>query len=74
MSDSSARDRYLQALMGHVMEDQYPSVTQMRHIESMLTREQREAWVNVLIDKIADDRYPSVEMMKRVEQLLEQLD
>jgi hypothetical protein len=73
LSDSSARDRYLQALMSHVAEDQYPSATQMQHIESMLSREQREAYVEVLIDKIADDRYPSVEMMKRVERLLAQL-
>jgi hypothetical protein len=73
LSDSSARDRYLQALIEHVAGDQYPSATQMQHIESMLTREQRESYVNLLIEKIADDRYPSVEMMKRVERLLGEL-
>ena len=73
MSDSSVRDRYLQALLSHVAEDQYPSATQMQHIESMLSREQLEAYAGLLIDKIADDRYPSVEMMKRVERLLAKL-
>lgn len=73
MSDSSVRDRYVQALMSHVAEDQYPSATQMQHIEAMLSREQLEAYVNMLVEKIAEDRYPSVPMMTRVERLLAQL-
>jgi uncharacterized membrane-anchored protein YjiN (DUF445 family) len=73
LSDSSARDRYLAALMSHVAEDQYPSATQMRHIESMLDRDQIEDYVGLLIDKIAEDRYPSVPMMQRIEELLERL-
>ena len=74
MSDSSARDRYLAALMGHIAEDQYPSATQMQHVEAMLDREQIEDYLGILIERIAKDRYPSVPMMQRVERLLEQLD
>ena len=73
MSDTSARDRYLAALMSHVAEDQYPSATQMRHIETMLDRDQIEDYLGVLIDKIAEDRYPSVPMMQRIEKLLDDL-
>jgi hypothetical protein len=73
LSNSSARDRYIQALMAHVAEDQYPSATQMQHIEAMLSRDQIESYVNVLIEKLADDRYPSVPMMQRIEGLLGQL-
>lgn len=73
MSDSSARDRYVQALMSHVAEDQYPSATQLQHIEAMLSRDQIEDYVNLLIEKIVEDRYPSVPMMQRVERLLAQL-
>jgi len=73
MSDSSARERYLQALMDHVAEDQYPSATQMERIESMLDREQIADYVDILVEKIAADRYPSVPMMQRVERLLTQL-
>jgi hypothetical protein len=73
LSDSSARDRYVQALMSHVAEDQYPSATQLEHIESMLSRDQIEDYVNLLIEKIDEDRYPSVPMMQRVERLLAQL-
>jgi hypothetical protein len=57
--------------MSHVAEDQYPSATQMQHIEAMLTREQREDYVNMLIERIAQDQYPSVAMMRRIEALLE---
>jgi hypothetical protein len=70
---SSARDRYLAALMSHVADDEYPSATQMQHIEDMLDRDQMEDYVNLLIEKIAEDRYPSVPMMKRIERLLDQL-
>ena len=73
MSDTSARDRYLAALMSHVAEDQYPSATQMRHIETMLDRDQIEDYLGILIDKIAEDRYPSVPMMQRIEKLLDDL-
>jgi len=73
LSDTSARDRYLAALMSHVAEDQYPSATQMRHIETMLDRDQIEDYLGVLIDKIAEDRYPSVPMMQRIEKLLDDL-
>jgi hypothetical protein len=73
LSDSSIRDRYLQALMAHVADDQYPSATQMQHIEAMLSRDQIEAYVNVLVEKLAEDRYPSVPMMQRIERLLTQL-
>jgi len=73
LSDSSARTRYLAALMSHVTEDQYPSATQMQHIESMLDRDEIEHYVGLLIEKIAEDRYPSVPMMKRVERLLDEL-
>ena len=73
MSNSSVRDRYVQALMSHVAEDRYPSATQMQHLESMLGREQLEPYVNLLVERIVEDRFPSVEMMKRVERLLAQL-
>jgi uncharacterized membrane-anchored protein YjiN (DUF445 family) len=73
LSDTSARDRYLAALMSHVAEDQYPSATQMRHIETMLDRDQIEDYLGILIDKIAEDRYPSVPMMQRIEKLLDDL-
>jgi uncharacterized membrane-anchored protein YjiN (DUF445 family) len=73
LSDSSARDRYVQALMSHVAEDQYPSATQLQHLEAMLSRDQIEDYVNLLIEKIVEDRYPSVPMMQRVERLLAQL-
>jgi uncharacterized membrane-anchored protein YjiN (DUF445 family) len=73
LSDTSARDRYLAALMSHVAEDQYPSATQMRHIETMLDRDQIEDYLGILIDKIAEDRYPSVPMMQRIEKVLDDL-
>ncbi len=70
MSDSSARDRYLQALMSHVADDQYPSATQMQRIEAMLSRDQIEAYVGILVEKIAQDQYPSIPMMQRVQRLV----
>ena len=73
LNNSSARDRYVQALLSHVAEDQYPSATQMQHLEAMLSRDQLEAYVNLLIERIANDRYPSVPMMTRIERLLAQL-
>ena len=59
--------------MSHVAEDQYPSATQLQHLEAMLSRDQIEDYVNLLIEKIVEDRYPSVPMMQRVERLLAQL-
>ena len=73
MNDSSARDRYLAALMSHVAEDQFPSATQMDHIESTLDRDQIEDYLGILIEKIAEDRFPSIPMMQRIERMLDQL-
>jgi hypothetical protein len=70
---SSVRDRYIAALMSHVAEDEYPSATQMQHIEAMLDRDQLEDYVGMLVEKIAADRYPSVPMMQRIERLLDQI-
>ena len=73
MAENSPRDRYLQALLSHVAEDEYPSNTQMQHLEGMLEGDQLAAFVDVLIDKIERDRFPSIPMMKRIEQLLDRL-
>jgi len=73
VSDSSIRDRYLSVMMSHVAEDQYPSATQMQHIESMLDRDQIEDYLGILVEKIAEDRFPSIPMMQRIERMLDQL-
>jgi hypothetical protein len=73
VADYSPRERYLQALLDHVVDDHYPSITQMDHLEGMLDREQLAAYLDVLIEKIERDRFPSVPMMKRIEQVLDRL-
>jgi hypothetical protein len=73
MADSSPRSRYLQMLMSHVAEDQYPSASQMDHIERMADPEQAAAFADLLIAKLEADQYPSIPMMHRVERMLAQL-
>jgi hypothetical protein len=73
VAENSPRDRYLKALMSHVAGDNYPSVTQMNHLEQLLDREQLETYLNVLIEKVENDNYPSTPMMTRIENLLERL-
>ena len=59
--------------MSHVAEDNYPSVTQMNHLEQLLDRDQLETYLNVLLEKVENDNYPSTPMMTRIERLLDRL-
>jgi hypothetical protein len=71
MTDTSARDRYIQALMSHIAEDEYPSTTQMDMVEAVLGREQIEPYVRVLSAKVEQARFPSVPMMRRIARLVQ---
>jgi hypothetical protein len=65
-----ARERYLSALMSHVEADEYPSASQMQHIEGLLKPDEVDGYVELLVDKLEASEYPSVPLMRRIERLL----
>lgn len=70
MSDE-LKSAFMQVLIDHVSNEQYPSSTMMDLIEQHLDDpELRAEYVATLIDRLAKDRFPSMSMMRRVRALL----
>ena len=70
MADARYRDRYVQLLVDHIVEDKYPSNNQMNIIESLVRPDEMDIYLEALFEKIEEVRYPSVEMMARVQRLV----
>jgi hypothetical protein len=70
MADSELRERYLQVLVDHVVDDEYPSQNQMNLVESLLPPEQMDVYLDTLLQKVESVRYPSVEMLARIQRLV----
>jgi hypothetical protein len=73
MADARYRDRYVQILVGHIVEDKYPSNNQMNIVESLLRPDEMDIYLEALFEKIEEVQYPSVEMMARVQRLVSYL-
>jgi hypothetical protein len=70
MADSELRERYLQVLVDHVVDDEYLSQNQMNLVESLLPPEQMDVYLDTLLQKVESVRYPSVEMLARIQRLV----
>jgi hypothetical protein len=70
MADARYRDRYVQLLVEHIVEDKYPSNNQMNIVESLVRPDEMDIYLGALFEKIEEVRYPSVEMMARVQRLV----
>jgi hypothetical protein len=70
MADARYRDRYVQLLVDHIVDDQYPSNNQMNIVESLLRPDQMDIYLTALFEKVEEVRYPSVEMMARIQRLV----
>lgn len=62
-----ARKALLDALMEKVEDDQYPSLTMLDTIETLLTPDDVERYVQLLVRGIQEARFPSISTIKRLE-------
>jgi len=69
MIRDEARLELVDLLLDRVRQDNFPSLTEMRVIEEMLTPQVLSDYIEVLLDKIRADRYPSLTMIRKVQQL-----
>jgi hypothetical protein len=70
MADARYRDRYVQLLVDHIVEDKYPSNNQMNIVASLVRPDEMDIYLDSLFEKIEEVQYPSVEMMARVQRLV----
>jgi hypothetical protein len=69
----TARARYVEMLMEHVREDDFPSNDHLNRIEDMLTPDTVDDYLAVLMEKVEETQYPSVSMLDRIEALTSRL-
>jgi len=67
------RDEFVDILLNHVANDNYPSITMMDLVEPLLTGPQRERYVQTLYEKVARESYPSIDLMRRISGLVSRM-
>jgi hypothetical protein len=69
------RRRIADSLLDKIKEEQYPSVTMMNRVESVISndREELSDYAEVLLEKVEESRFPSIDMLKRLDRLAAQL-
>lgn len=65
------RQMLLEVLLQKVATDQYPSVTMLDLIESLLRPEEVPIYVEILLEQVRDETYPSIPMLRRIAALTE---
>ncbi|HEY0474585.1 MAG TPA: hypothetical protein VGD34_23095 [Kribbella sp.] len=61
-----ARTMLLEALIEKVADDQYPSITMLNIVESLLQPDEVPAYVEVLLQQVRQEKYPSIPMLRRI--------
>jgi len=61
-----ARKMFLDALLERVSDDQYPSITMLDIIESLLEPDEVPMYVEILLRQVRQERYPSIPMLRRI--------
>ena len=75
MSAAELRERIMKPMLDEIAEVQYPSVTMLDRVESMLTsREALAGYAETLVEKIEASRFPSSSLLKRLDALLDRLE
>lgn len=64
------RSNFVQALLGRIEEDRFPSVTMLNMVESLLHPDEVPDYVQQLLDRVEADPYPSIDMLKRIQRLV----
>ncbi|WP_432945617.1 hypothetical protein ACQPXM_06025 [Kribbella sp. CA-253562] len=70
-AEFNAREMLLDALLDKVWEENYPSVTMLDLIESLLRPDEVPIYAAVLVEKVRDENYPSIPMLRRIAALAE---
>ena len=67
---NALQERYSEMLSERILDDEYPSVTQMDLFEAFAPPRQLLAYTLGLMDKLEHDERPSIDMMRRVQRLI----
>jgi hypothetical protein len=74
VADQTIQDRYVQLLLEHVKQEQFPSPVWMDMLEAAMRRpEQLAEYLEALMEKVESTRFPSLSMLQRIHRITSML-